>query len=831
MTDSTLAQLASMRKGTDNGKNTLSLAGLPGNVTRLGGYSTIAHRVDIQGAGDWDEDLEVPETFPALRKERESLHSASDLDFETPSLGSTSDATTSGSLPSDMRQRSMTLSSNPREPHSSVSSLSSSFASSPQKEKTAFLEARHAGPGGRTRQSLTKPEEDDFDLPGEVTKLVLSPSLGNMRSFPSLEQQQLLWGEQSSSPSQHSLEKMSAAPSESNSRESGAEDGESMLEGIDLPDQLFSRTREGAPEAASRLKAKLDVRKALLDSGRGWSRAKGAGSGAENDFSLGLIITDDLDLSPSRLKAKKLSSRIREAAHQRRKSRDMRAEGAMMARASEAGDAMTTSSAVSPLSPHKEMGKGEVDQSHSKTAGTSRLLASTAASRARERSARCASPRPSSAMDSPIWGRSTPTLQPETPGSSSRRLTPTTRRSQAESSGEASRSDSPIVGISSLAKPVAVRGGATRFSMPTTVSRERQGESSRDEASSTVSSPVVTRVMRGPKRARAYGDGKELDAIDDLPTIGRERVDSRGSSAQGEQAKRRDKQIAGRKPLTNSSPLATSTTPVQQSQAASRSRNKQTKRKQPTLIRNLGGTNLAPRVEGDMKWNPRLQRWEGNEEEGRNFENAVKGTGRPALITRLSVGSTNAVLGAAGSSKRSLGSSHSVLPPPIGARVVGQMVFDPIQLRWLNKNQEDEVDPFSAMNDDSDEEEQLQTKANVAVATNRELVGGRVKTSRSSASLRVHSDSDALTQDDGSAQAIHRALRGHQKEVPDLLADRIPAAIWLECLAAKARHDEEVAPFVPQRELLHNRRRPTRIPDRTGPLYLIQTLARKAMPE
>jgi hypothetical protein len=93
-------------------------------------------------------------------------------------------------------------------------------------------------------------------------------------------------------------------------------------------------------------------------------------------------------------------------------------------------------------------------------------------------------------------------------------------------------------------------------------------------------------------------------------------------------------------------------------------------------------------VVGDMKWNPHTLRWEGNEAVLKDFDPVVTST-RPALITHLT-----------GSSIGSPVTSFAA-----GARIVGTMMFDPENLRWVSTlpPEEDEPDVFANLADDEDD--------------------------------------------------------------------------------------------------------------------------------
>jgi hypothetical protein len=93
-----------------------------------------------------------------------------------------------------------------------------------------------------------------------------------------------------------------------------------------------------------------------------------------------------------------------------------------------------------------------------------------------------------------------------------------------------------------------------------------------------------------------------------------------------------------------------------------------------------------------MRWNPQTLRWEGNDQVLRDFDNAISSSTRPALITHLS----GAALG-------SPVNSASGIP---GARVVGNMLFDPVKMCWISQlpPEEEEPDVFADMADDETDE-------------------------------------------------------------------------------------------------------------------------------
>jgi hypothetical protein len=149
-----------------------------------------------------------------------------------------------------------------------------------------------------------KPIEEDFEdafaLPTDMTQLSLAPlSLSHRASKNSLE-----WGDKDNSSSSQSSDAYSslgfteASPS-SNSTSSPSlpdtetEEDEEELEGLVLPNSLFS-----SGQSARQLKKILDMKKKAQVT---TNSIKLARPDPEDDFEMGLVIDDDVDLSPSRL--------------------------------------------------------------------------------------------------------------------------------------------------------------------------------------------------------------------------------------------------------------------------------------------------------------------------------------------------------------------------------------------------------------------------------------------------------------------------------------------------------------------------------------------------
>ncbi|KAF8575510.1 hypothetical protein K439DRAFT_1369848 [Ramaria rubella] len=315
-----------------------------------------------------------------------------------------------------------------------------------------------------------------------------------------------------------------------------------------------------------------------------------------------------------------------------------------------------------------------------------------------------------------------PPTRPSTPSSSTAalRLTMPTSSSRAK----------VRPAIASVFGPVSsVKDGRASSPLPTRPpSTASSGSSSRNHSTPQVQAHAsgATKVLRRPKRARTYGDGTELDGIEDLPTDrereGRYRVTPRGTGAprlskgSTEKEAKETKGTIGRKsckreapesklpaPVTNTLrrkeriDFASKVTEVQPTKTSRKKTAPQspstlpsgTTRRKPTLIRNLGGAG-PPKVVGDMKWNPQSLRWEGNEQALRDFDAATSSSTRPALITHLT-----------GSS---IGSPVTTFAS--GARVVGNMIFDPARMCWISRlpPEEDEPDVFADLADDEEED-------------------------------------------------------------------------------------------------------------------------------
>ena len=99
---------------------------------------------------------------------------------------------------------------------------------------------------------------------------------------------------------------------------------------------------------------------------------------------------------------------------------------------------------------------------------------------------------------------------------------------------------------------------------------------------------------------------------------------------------------------------------------------------------------------GEMRWNPLSLRWEGNDHVLRDFDAAVGTSTRPALITHLTGSSIGTPVGSFAS----------------GARIVGNMIFDPARMCWIStlSPDDDEPDVFANLADDEEDGEGWEAK-------------------------------------------------------------------------------------------------------------------------
>ncbi|KAJ7932526.1 hypothetical protein B0H13DRAFT_2307669 [Mycena leptocephala] len=683
--------------------------------------------------------------------------------------------------------------------------------------------------------------EDAFSLPSDLTQLSLAPlTLTHRVSKTSLE-----WGDKDQTSSSQSSDAYSslgladASPS-SNSTSSVSLPGTESEDDDDDEDELEGLMKKKAQVTENNLRVSQP--------------------NAEEDFESGLIIDDDFELSPSRLltnqqlqsqrifnirsnsmPSQRLSSSLRPSS--RLKPDRDRAKSPVISRpptrTQTSGPPPAPSSFLSPkpgnlrgqkshsglkpptppsttrnltrkasLSSLMETNSNQASGSGSVSAGTSKAgyEEPTAASRAKTFKNR--------EFKVPPTRPSTPSANP-----AALRLTmPTASRSKSRPAlhavfngpSSASGSQSPLFRSMSPLPPRPLSHLSARPPTQPTAAPPR---------------PAAPRVLRRPKRQRLFGDGTELDGFEDLPTDrdkeSRYRVQPKGygnrvpggsypsKSEKGTiRRKRRDGSEGGS--LDAHSPLRPSTTNTAKNiklelspKFADPPRKKRQNssptapgKKKPTLIRNLGGSG-APRVVGDMRWNPQTLRWEGNEQVLRDFDAAVGTSTRPALITHLTGSSIGSPVGSFAN----------------GARIVGNMIFDPARMCWISTlpPDEDEPDVFANLADDEDDDEDAW-----------ESKGGTIRaslaSSNTSASTATLSAVPSPARSESYVRAMSETSDSERGSRASMVYD-VDEAFLEGCRAAEERHRAEMKGWN-----ISSKSDPFTEPDRSH-LYEIRELA------
>ncbi|PWN99408.1 hypothetical protein FA09DRAFT_328805 [Tilletiopsis washingtonensis] len=907
LTGDTLAQLAAASSASKASRIAAAEGdAFSGTVTHLQPARAPIADVEL----DWDEDLEMPEVLPsAVVLRRPTSYTSADTDFDS-GMGETSDGTTA-----DLHAGSHGSSPRRRATGSSCSSAASSLLS-PQSLNR--LSDKAQGVTFPTAETETDDFEGAFELGPEMDRLQLSPTITRQRSQPALEQQKQLWGEapgkRSSSPdvdaSRPSRDRSAGGSSVGLHcmESSDADDEEDLLDGLEVPDDLFGQATpvDGsalAPQSPrDKLQAMLNARRGGFALGQSDDAVPLSPTESDADFATGLVISDDLDLSPSRLHAKSLSYKLRGPPPSSRRSRnsaytaqsgggrstqpsrrstlsDTRStpsqppppsvtvtiSSPQLARIAPSGIKSSpprapsayshmpgsgprpgTLSAVRPLRYKKSVGDLATPSSTpaaatSNAAGTSSRPISLSRKRSLPHLSVDAMPPPAAPAQQPGRAVAEPT------GS---RLLASTAASRARAAEvRAARERSVTADGHPPARPntpssfMPTRVGANRFAMHTASSLARASET--DAATRRPASPLAqaisagaaagreaaVRMLRRPKRGRMYGDGHELESFDDLPTSTEresrtlreggkdDTLRARGSAVLAAITSRWSEasaSVGGSRSRRTLDPMASKKVRQPAGKRGRASGN-------PTLICHLGSVDAAPRVVGDMRWNMSKQKWEGNEAALRDFDNALSSNTRPALITQLTGSSTSSFFGAPTSPPAGVASS--------GARIVGDMRFDPLALRWVSAHGVEEPDPFadlaeldegSSQNESADVLEAAPTFPSAAGAAAarrarstdllRDVAGGDGKAHpRRSASSAV------------SSAVIEAAIERRNAEPPAELAGFVDAALWASCLEASRRHEDEVRAFLPTRNGAETARAAGK-----EHLYLLQRLARQA---
>lgn len=197
-------------------------------------------------------------------------------------------------------------------------------------------------------------------------------------------------------------------------------------------------------------------------------------------------------------------------------------------------------------------------------------------------------------------------------------------------------------------------------------------------------------------RAKTYGEGNELDDLDDLPTSSSHERRFQSASPSKLPTKlpndvldrHREKHpqasdTRSKHPASSLQalrhPTQPSATRVPRTLYEAKSNLKKKRRVvAPGLISGIN-TTPRPKVEKNMVYNPKAFVWEGNEDdEMERFDTTINSPPRPALISNVN-----------GTKK--------------GVQVVNGMVFDPDQMCWVRLTEDDsDTDPFEGFDDASD---------------------------------------------------------------------------------------------------------------------------------
>ncbi|KAN0065741.1 hypothetical protein ACQY0O_000871 [Thecaphora frezii] len=898
----------------------------PSLIAQLGGggiSTEHAHEGD-----DWDADLEIPDSLPfdaqGLLRRRGSF--TSDLEGDGPSASASTSTSTSYKSMLGLSTDFTDPETSPRRAPQKQASGASASASTASSTASSLLSPAYQFRGRGDAASLGQEAdsetdiEHDFDLDPDLDKLSLSPAVSRQRSHPALDQEKLLWGEDPGARSP------SPEPSRSRSRssdggidppqdqvghhdedpassaqftaESDADDEhEDLLDGLVLEGSVFemeatSGDAKPIKQMTEKLEALLNVKRAgeLPEAGSSQQRSD-APIESEADLAGGLVITDDLDLSPSRLSSNKLTYRTRSRGPSQASFGVSRGMPTRQPSLPASSSSSTLShlwshhwgSRMPPLNNLSVPSRSEIFSPHARQRTLSQISASTSAGYPSEMSTsgsrpriprskglqykRSASDLQQKAADSPApqhrartkgltRKRSLPSLAdrfrqqgrptsssgsasgstltaPRPPSSFSSRITASTAASRARAAetaadilarmakdGSTPPPSSPNGSVSAASRALSVATRGLTRGRPNTVNdcspshhRARSPHPLRQER---VSSPLV----QGPasahflRRTAAYGDGAELDSIEDLPST------------------------------STSAARARPERPARTGSNDSASRGPRTRTKQqskPGLIKPLGASSVSQKVVKGMRWNPRALRWEGNESALRDFDSVVQISTRPALISQLTGSSTSSALASlSGYSSPVLQDSGSLITNiACGVKMVGDMIFDPLQMKWIHRNCEEDAEVFAQFEEEGFSSEAGSNQLLDPHAASLRGIGSdcgseaRSEAARGNPSWDVESTIRARKMRSGNfggrlderwspasseasklprspgprglklvskveAAVVHAIKTGTNPEL-----DNVDEGLWRACLEAETRHRSEVQTFLPRSVQMH----------------------------
>ena len=403
--------------------------------------------------------------------------------------------------------------------------------------------------------------EDAFSLPQDMTQLSLRPlSLHHQSSKGSLE-----WGDkdQSSSQSSDTYSNLGLHDGSASSNSTSAsqpdtdteDDEEDQLDGLLIPSGLFDK----GPRKLNRI---LELKKTQQAAGK----PKFASPHPEDDFEIGLVIGDDVDLSPSRL-LQNVQQPKRAPVTVRSKSMPTQPSVSSLRPPSRVRGDRARSPVNPPPSSIRQFRALAANtsgrtQSYSEalaqpsTSGTF-LTAKTAGSLRGQKSHSGLNPSPTSNQRRLGRKASLPTLsdpnQPVASTSGSNAGPPHSRYEATTASSRAkSQTTSRAYGLEHVVPPTrpstpSSNPVALRLTMPTSSSRlkarppvsavfpnrppSRSNSPLIPRPPSSISiqqpkpptpspNPGSIKVLKRPKRPKLYGDGTELDGFEDLPLDG-----------------------------------------------------------------------------------------------------------------------------------------------------------------------------------------------------------------------------------------------------------------------------------------------------------------------
>lgn len=656
------------------------------------------------------------------------------------------------------------------------------------------------------------------------------------------------------------------------SGESDADDEhEDVLDGLDVGGSIFEFLPESSTQTSPSVKAKLEAILDLKRSGRQSSSANDQNSATDTDAGIaaGLIIDDDFDLSPSRIAARGLPTkpshpfnahgglarhRIESSAsedrhtaheddHDRRHPARTASQHSSRMLAPDVGSIRPPSTgtrsemrglgrhnhhlrfkrSASDLQQHVPTSSNHVPTPSSRAPNRGSQLTRKRSLPSMKTSPPAASATPSTVGTASMLsvrqrhnsGTSTATSSSRFRPKGASRLTDSTAASRARAAETAADQSARLQkDLSAPARPSTPVSFPLRSShQPAsriTVHTRSKIRSNQEHRDSSGENQPVARLL---KRSATYGNGAELDGIDDLPNA-------------------KSPVVAPSRSLTSSEKITASRAPASAGHLHSApQRGTQSKRagrrgpkSKPALIRSLGaGASPAHKTVKGMCWNAQALRWEGNEGVLRDFDQVIQSSTRPALISQLTGSSTSSALTHAAGYSSPISPESSTLMNHIasGARVVGDMLFDPVQMRWVHKSGEEEDDVFAQFDeplqtDDASHDPSFsklgidgdntvrarRTRSNEAFSCSSNP-WTRLSQQNDTGSSVLEDDAHGRSLNRKNDQAIRRALsRG--AFAPSVGIDR---ELWDACVQAEKRHAVEVDGCLPRADTSRSRSR------------------------